>query len=50
MNTNTKALSSLIKEQEKEIKTLRDQLNIVITVSNDNKCLPCILKFLKIKK
>lgn len=50
METNTKSLSALVEEQKKEIELLRGQLNVILTVAYEDKCLPCILKFLKIKK
>lgn len=49
METNTKALSIIVIEQEKEIKELRKQLNAVITAASSSKCLTCLLKFIKIK-
>ena len=49
METNTRALSIIVIEQEKEIKELRKQLNAVITAASSSKCLTCLLKFIKIK-
>jgi hypothetical protein len=50
METNTKTLSVIVEEQKKEIELLREQLKITLAVACEDKCLPCILKFLKTKK
>lgn len=47
METNTKTLSIIVIEQEKEIKELRMQLNTIITAASSSKCLACLLKFIK---
>jgi hypothetical protein len=49
METNTKTLSNIVIEQEKEIKELRMQLNTIIIAASSGKCLSCLLKFIKIK-
>lgn len=50
METNTKTLSIIVIEQEKEIKELRKQLNAVITAASSSKCLACLLKFIRFQK
>lgn len=50
METNTKTLSIIVEEQKKEIELLREQLKITLAVACEDKCLPCILKFLKTKR
>lgn len=50
METNTKSLAIIIIEQEKEIKELRKQLNTFIVAASSDKCLACLLKFIKIRK
>lgn len=47
MKTNTKKLSIVVIEQEKEIKELRKRLDVIITASTSDKCLACLLKFIK---
>lgn len=49
METNTKTLSTIVTEQEEEIKELRKQLNTIIIAASSGKCLACLLKFIKIK-
>lgn len=50
METSNKPLAVIVVEQEKEIKELRLQLDVVIAAASADKCLPCLLKFIKNKK